>query len=53
MNDQEAILFNNDAFYAAFSCGGIAAESCLWAQTDDVSVIHTLIRSGGGSQQLG
>ena len=40
MNDQEAILFNNDAFYAAFSCGDIAAMSSLWAQTEDVSVIH-------------
>ncbi len=40
MTDQEAILFNNDAFYAAFSCGDIEAMSCLWAQTDDVCVIH-------------
>ncbi|MEE2931791.1 MAG: nuclear transport factor 2 family protein [Pseudomonadota bacterium] len=40
MNDQEAILFTNEAFYAAFSCGDIAAMSCLWAETDDVSVIH-------------
>ena len=40
VNDQKAILFNNEAFYAAFSCGDIAAMSCLWAETDDVSVIH-------------
>ena len=52
MHGKEAILFNNDAFYPAFSCRDIEAMSYLWAQTDDVSVIHpgwgAFVRSGGG-----
>ena len=40
MKQLESVLFCNEAFYSAFSNGDIVAMSNLWAQTNDVSVIH-------------
>ena len=57
MHGKEAILFNNDAFYPAFSCRDIEAMPYLWVQTNDVSVIHpgwrAFVRSGGGFSAAG
>jgi len=38
--DREAILFANDAFYAAFAAGDMAAMREVWAGDAPVSCIH-------------
>lgn len=40
MPDREAVLFANDAFYAAFAAGDIAAMRAVWAEDAPVSCIH-------------
>lgn len=38
--DREAVLFANEAFYAAFRGGDMAAMAELWAERAPVAVIH-------------
>ncbi|MCR9256196.1 MAG: nuclear transport factor 2 family protein [Alphaproteobacteria bacterium] len=38
--DRAAILFANDAFYAAFSAKDIDQMTALWAEADSVGCIH-------------
>jgi len=38
--DREAVLFANEAFYAAFATGDLAAMQALWAHEAPVSCIH-------------
>ncbi|HAA93874.1 MAG: DUF4440 domain-containing protein [Rhodospirillaceae bacterium] len=40
MSERDAVLFCNDAFYAAFAGRDVDAMESLWAKVDDVSVIH-------------
>jgi ketosteroid isomerase-like protein len=39
MSDREAILFANEAFYAAFGGRDFAAMEAVWAQTD-ITCVH-------------
>ena len=38
--DREAVLFANDAFYAAFAAGDMAAMRGVWANGAPVSCVH-------------
>jgi ketosteroid isomerase-like protein len=40
MSDRDAVLFSNDAFYAAFARRDMAAMTDVWAEDDNISVIH-------------
>lgn len=40
MTQRPAVLFANDAFYAAFATGDLAAMDALWARRAPVSCIH-------------
>lgn len=40
MSDQVAVLFANEAFYAAFAARDVAALEALWSHRADVSCIH-------------
>ena len=40
MTDRESVLFANDAFYAAFASGDVAAMQDIWAEDVPVSCIH-------------
>ncbi len=40
MSQRPAVLFANDAFYAAFAAGDLAAMDALWAKRAPVSCIH-------------
>ncbi len=40
MNEQNAILAANAAFYAAIAAADVAALAQLWADDDDISCIH-------------
>jgi ketosteroid isomerase-like protein len=40
MNDSDAILAANAAFYGAFSKGDLGAMARVWADGDDISCIH-------------
>jgi ketosteroid isomerase-like protein len=40
MSEQQAVLFTNDAFYAAFANRDMAAMGNVWAADDNISVIH-------------
>lgn len=40
MSEREAVLFCNEAFYAAFAARDFDAMAGLWADGDEISVIH-------------
>lgn len=40
MSDSVAVIFANDAFYAAFAGRDIAAMNDAWSRRDDVTCIH-------------
>jgi ketosteroid isomerase-like protein len=40
MNDDDAIIAANAAFYAAFADGDFATLAALWADEDSISCIH-------------
>jgi ketosteroid isomerase-like protein len=40
MSEHQAVLFSNEAFYAAFASRDMAAMADVWAESADVCVIH-------------
>ncbi|MCU0838929.1 MAG: nuclear transport factor 2 family protein [Rhodospirillales bacterium] len=40
MTDSVAVIFANEAFYAAFAARDIAAMNAVWSRRDDVTCIH-------------
>jgi len=40
MSEQQAVLFTNDAFYAAFANRDMVAMGNVWSADENVSVIH-------------
>jgi ketosteroid isomerase-like protein len=52
MSDREAILFANDAFYAAFAGGDFDQMRDVWAEDREISCIHPGWRPLIGQQDV-
>jgi len=52
MPDREAILFANDAFYAAFASGDFALMRSAWADDREITCLHPGWRPLVGRQEV-